>query len=280
MPFTFAHPAAAAPLTRLLGRYGVLSALVIGSLSPDVAYFVPLSVVDNQTTHIQSHSLAGLFWFCLPVSVLGYALFHTLLKGPLLGLLPDRILRRLCAHALRFRSLPPVSRTAVIVSSLSGASTHLLWDSFTHGSGLAVQVFPILGAYLFDIGGYRIYMYKLLQHGSTCAGLSLLLWWSWRSLRPRAPRPASLPIMFSTMQRVLAIASIVVVTGFVAGRAGVQSVGTLTGVGALKTFTSAAVFAGLPALTVALILYSTGWHVWRSRLREPLMFRDSPEERD
>ena len=35
MPFTFAHPAAVVPLLRPLGRYGVLSALVIGSIVPD-----------------------------------------------------------------------------------------------------------------------------------------------------------------------------------------------------------------------------------------------------
>src|SRR5262245_4745992 len=98
MPFTFAHPAAAVPLHRPFGRYGVVSALVIGSLSPDIAYFLPLSVA-----HADSHSPTGLLWFCLPVSLLSYVLFHTLLKGPLLGLLPDFALSRLQAHALRFR---------------------------------------------------------------------------------------------------------------------------------------------------------------------------------
>jgi Domain of unknown function (DUF4184) len=65
MPFTFAHPAIAVPLLRPLGCYGVLSALVIGSLAPDLAYVLPLSVPRHK-----SHSLTGLLWFCLPVGLM------------------------------------------------------------------------------------------------------------------------------------------------------------------------------------------------------------------
>src|SRR2546422_563636 len=75
MPFTLAHPAAVIPLRRVLGRASVLSALIIGSLSPDVIYFIPLGI--GRAT---SHSLAGLFWFCIPVGFVGYLLFHALLR--------------------------------------------------------------------------------------------------------------------------------------------------------------------------------------------------------
>ncbi|MSQ59664.1 MAG: DUF4184 family protein [Betaproteobacteria bacterium] len=40
MPFTIAHPAAALPLLRPLRGFGVLSALVIGSMTPDFPYFL------------------------------------------------------------------------------------------------------------------------------------------------------------------------------------------------------------------------------------------------
>lgn len=259
MPFTFAHAAAAVPLRRPLGRYGVMSALVIGSLSPDLQYFLPLDVA-----HDESHSLSGLLWFCLPAGLLGYALFHLFLKGPLLGLMPEPVLRRLCAHALRFRSFPPFPWPAVVVSALLGASTHILWDSFTHAAGSPVRAFAPLRMHLFDIAGYSIQTYKLLQHGSTCIGFALLAWWSWRWLKQTPQRPAILPVTLTPIQRLLAIASLVSVPAIAGARAGIREVGTLTGIPALKTFVSAAVFSGLPALALALMVYCVGWH-WRSR---------------
>jgi Domain of unknown function (DUF4184) len=262
MPFTFAHPAAAVPLRRPLGRYGALSALVIGSLSPDIAYFLPLSVA-----HSESHSLIGLLLFCLPVSLISYALFHLLLKGPLLGLLPDFALRRLGAHTLRFQTFPRVSWAAVIVSSLSGGATHLLWDSFTHETGSAVMALPLFRVTLFEIGGNPIHVYKLLQHASTCVGLALLCLWTWRWLKQTRERPVFLPVMLSRAQRLLAITAIACIPAAAGMRAGAQSLGPLDGVPAAKAFVAAAVLSGLPALVFALVMYSVGWHFWKVRKR-------------
>lgn len=49
MPFTLAHPAAAVPLRRRLGRYGTLSLLLIGSMARDLAYFLPVGVSRAQS---------------------------------------------------------------------------------------------------------------------------------------------------------------------------------------------------------------------------------------
>jgi hypothetical protein len=43
MPFTFAHPAAVLPLRRFCPDRLVWSALVIGTVSPDLEYFVRLA---------------------------------------------------------------------------------------------------------------------------------------------------------------------------------------------------------------------------------------------
>src|SRR5262245_16929384 len=174
MPFTLAHPAAAVPLRGYLGRFGVLSALVIGSMAPDSSYFLPWSVARSE-----SHSFFGLFWYCLPIGLLCYVLFHVVLKGPLLALLPTAILRRLGDHALTFRALPLVSWSAVVVSLLCGAATHLLWDGFTHENGPGVIAFPILESHLFYVGYYDVNVYRLLQHGSTLVGFTLLTFWLW-----------------------------------------------------------------------------------------------------
>ncbi|MEM7737240.1 MAG: DUF4184 family protein [Deinococcota bacterium] len=60
MPFTVSHVAAVIPLNK---KPLVLSALIVGSMSPDVLYFVP-----GVPSLPLAHSLQGLVLFCLPVS--------------------------------------------------------------------------------------------------------------------------------------------------------------------------------------------------------------------
>ena len=92
VPLTIAHPVAAIPLRRPLGRMGVLAALVIGSITPDVPLFLPLPLGRNAT-----HSAIGLLWFCLPVGVLAYLLYDRVLDRPLRALMPEALQRRLAA---------------------------------------------------------------------------------------------------------------------------------------------------------------------------------------
>jgi hypothetical protein len=100
MPYPFAHPAAVLPLIRPMGRFGVTSALVIGSMVPDAWYLVPgLERAD-------SHSAAGLLWFCLPLGFLLYLVWN----GP----------------------RPSAPFYAVATSLLVGALTHLGWDAVAH----------------------------------------------------------------------------------------------------------------------------------------------------
>ena len=75
MAFTPAHAAAAVPLHRLLGSRAVLSALVIGSMTPDFAYFLPLGV-----RRAQSHSLVGRHPN-LPVPGASHLLWGTIIGG-------------------------------------------------------------------------------------------------------------------------------------------------------------------------------------------------------
>lgn len=100
MPYPFAHPAAVLPLVRPMGRLGVPSALVIGSMVPDAWYLVPGLV------RADSHSLEGLFWFCLPVGFVLYLLWNG--------------------------ARPRAPLSAIASSILIGALTHLGWDALTH----------------------------------------------------------------------------------------------------------------------------------------------------
>lgn len=155
MPYAFAHPVAVIPLARLLGRFAVPSALVIGSVIPDAWYL--LSFVHRE----DSHSLAGILWFCLPAGLFAYAAFHLIFKQPLLALLPRDLAGKLGAFTCP--SLPPVRWHAVLLSLLAGALTHFAWDALTHG---------------YEVGGHQI-----LQHASTLFGTVFVAWWLWKKLR-------------------------------------------------------------------------------------------------
>lgn len=159
MPYPFAHPAAVLPLVPLMGRFAVPSALVIGSIAPDLWHLAP--VVDRA----DAHSLPALLWFCLPAGLLAYVLFHLLLKEPLVALISPRL------GAFACRGLPAAPWHAVVASLLVGALTHLIWDALTHSNDHTID-----GPNWF-------------QHANTALGAAILVWWLWRKLRtiPRLP---------------------------------------------------------------------------------------------
>ena len=64
MPFTLSHPAVVLPFARWKL---ILSALVIGSMTPDFEYFI--DIVTDHDVQI-GHSISGIFLFCIPVGLL------------------------------------------------------------------------------------------------------------------------------------------------------------------------------------------------------------------
>ena len=217
MPYPFAHPAAVLPLARPLGRFGVPSALAIGSIAPDLWYFAPF--VERH----DSHSLAGLAWFCLPAGLLIYLLFHLFLKQPLIALLSPRL------HAFTPARLPAAPWHAVLVSLLVGALTHVAWDALTHSHD----------------AGWR---HNWLQHLSTAGGSLVLGWWIWRKLR-RAPAARS-PL--SPLARIATLVAFVTIAALAAlHEAAAPSPDPL----ALRQFLRTGGLAALEALGAALLVY-------------------------
>ena len=212
MPFTLAHPAAALPLQKPLGPLAVPSALVLGSCAPDFAYFLPLPI-----DRAQSHSLPGLIWFCLPAGFLAYCVFHALIAPLVTDLLPSCLRERTPEGWAKGR-LPRSSGVAIAVSLFTGAVTHLVWDSFTHAHGFVVDGIPQLSIPLATVGGYTIYVYKVLQHGSTLLGILLLSVWGLRSLRSTPSRPASQgPRRWTRAILLTLVAAPPILAGFLAG---------------------------------------------------------------
>ncbi len=184
MPFTLAHPAGAVPLKRLLGKYGSLVGLVMGSIAPDIIYFLPIPA----TLKGYGHTLIGLFIVCIPAGLISYYLFYLLLTPIIYDLSPEILRKRLPGNWAE-GIIPKTTLLPIIISILIGSITHIVWDSFTHDYGFFAQRFDILNHTIFSWEGYTLYVYKLLQHGSSLAGLGFLLWLVIRFISSTPPKP-------------------------------------------------------------------------------------------
>jgi hypothetical protein len=164
MPFTLAHPAAVLPLRRYCPRFLNFPALIAGSLVPDLGYgLARWNLVDF------SHSFAGSFGFSLPVG-LALLWLSCRLCRPAVGLLPER-------HRRMFLPLCDQPRGPVWImaaSVLIGAWTHLLWDSFTHPHGWAVERVSMLQAAVVSAGGHTLKVCHLLGYVCSFAGVVFL----------------------------------------------------------------------------------------------------------
>lgn len=174
MPFTASHIAAVLPLTR---RPLVPSALVAGSMAPDLPYFVLLYPGGGEYTH----TWWGLLLVDVPIALAALLVHRALLLEPALALAPAAVRSRV-AH-LR----APRFGLATAVSALVGSTTHLVWDAFTHHDGWGVRLFPVLERDVLGLPGFA-----LAQWVSTVLGALLVAVWCARRLSrmPRRPVPA------------------------------------------------------------------------------------------
>jgi len=199
MPWTFAHPLAILPLHRLAPRRFNFMALIIGSMAPDLGYYV--FAFDLATL---AHRWPGLLIVCLP---LGWAVFMflRLMQTHFIYLLPQIQRQALQAHLSPTRSLTVSQIIWISLSLLLGAMTHIVWDAFTHASGFAVTCFAVLRVPV-DIAGLHTRVYHILQHLSTLAGVSGLGYCYWQWLR-KLPHIVILEPRESDQWRYLLIAS-------------------------------------------------------------------------
>jgi hypothetical protein len=167
MPFTFSHPAAVLPIHSRFKNWIPLSALVIGSLVPDAAYYLPL--LEHFRTH--SHTLLGTFSSSLPLAIAVWLVFYWLAPSAVF-LLPSPHREAIEPH-LKPRLVSLAQALGVLLGLLIGAWSHVLWDSFTHARGWIVRNVPLLQMPLF---GSTMPAYKALQLFFSVFGLLLLLY--------------------------------------------------------------------------------------------------------
>jgi hypothetical protein len=156
--------------------------MMIGSMSPDFAYFLP-----GEPVRIATHTIPGLFVFCWPVGLVLWLLFVRVLEQPTLALMPESWAARIVPphRDWTFKRLL-VASAAVIL----GALTHLIWDSFTHANTPVTSTLNGLHSAAFEVDGAGYPWYAVLQHVSTVIGLVFLTVWAVGRLRiPPAPDP-------------------------------------------------------------------------------------------
>jgi hypothetical protein len=169
VPFTISHTAVVLPFTRLLARWQLLSAAVIGAMVPDFRVFFP------GIPRVDTHSAMALLTFCLPIGLVTYWAFQYLIKAPIVEVLPDGPYAR----------WQPFAATAQIRSSrqwllaaggiLAGALSHLIWDGFTHDGGRGVRMFPVLDDSIIDFGSRHLPAVYVMQDLGSLIGLGAVL---------------------------------------------------------------------------------------------------------
>ncbi|WP_199814935.1 DUF4184 family protein [Streptomyces sp. NRRL WC-3549] len=179
MPFTLSHPAAVLPLMR---RPFVPSALVAGAVAPDAPYFLAVLGLSETSAEdwygpllnaTQTHSLGVGLLVNLPTSV-GLVVAYQVLRAPVTALLPSGLG---LPEPERTTGLPAKARYIVwlLVSALTGIASHSVWDAFTQGDFLVIQVEALHASAL---GGLSVA--RLLQYASTVFGLAAVGRYLWR----------------------------------------------------------------------------------------------------
>ena len=184
MPFTLAHPAAVLPLVHRGRARGKLigSALVIGAMAPDVPYFAGQFALGDL-----AHSWAAVPTLDLAITVALAALWHLVLRVPLVGLLPARwaaAADQLTAPREKRIRLPAVPW--FVLSAVIGTVTHVAWDDFTHPGRVGVRLIPVLQ-------NARVLgepPYVLLQYGCSVLGVAALGLWTVQEMRREMRRAA------------------------------------------------------------------------------------------
>ncbi|HEX3036405.1 MAG TPA: DUF4184 family protein [Thermodesulfobacteriota bacterium] len=261
MPFTPAHSVAVVPLYFTFRKHLVLSALIIGSMFPDFEYILRLAA----TSRI-SHTFYGLFSFCLPVGLLTLWLFHSIVKRPALLFLPDSLRIRLERHALHFPFLPLRRFLEIAVSIVLGAFTHIVWDSFTHKYGWVAERLPLLQMTALTVAGHDLQVYKILRHGSTLVGLSLLAYWTWRWFMNEPVQAVQVKAQITNCVKYTALAALLFLTCVIGLSIGFWSTYQATGFLAMKVFIVRSALGGMAAFSACVLSMSIVFRVAGSRL--------------
>jgi hypothetical protein len=171
MPFTPAHTAIVLPFLKIDSRYVSATGLITGCVAPDFEYFLKFSVES-----IYSHTLWGIIYFNIPVSVFLAIVFHQVIKENLIANLPFffqiRFQNMLATPFIEYIRKHPL---VFVMSAAAGAWSHIFWDSFTHADGFFVLRLSFYNNAFVPFGGVNYPLWYALQTMSTFVGLFILV---------------------------------------------------------------------------------------------------------
>lgn len=164
MPFTISHAVLAPPIAKLTGYRLPISALAIGSMTPDLYRLFTTESYD--TSHqwqgiIFPNLIIGLF-FCL----LWYALYRPVIFR-WIGLLKPMHLDSF-KHLLKFS-------LSVVIGLIVGIATHLIWDGLTHSDFRTFAFNDFLNQQV-ALFGHIYPMHRVLQIGTSIVALPFMVW--------------------------------------------------------------------------------------------------------
>jgi hypothetical protein len=148
------------------------AALVIGSMVPDLPYYIPLPV-DGSVTHTAAGS-----WFDLLTGLIAVVWWQAALAPVARSMAPVGVRSRL-RPARSCRSFLSLRQATLVLAGLGvGIATHILWDEFTHGGRWGARHISWLATSHAGLGGY-----EWAQYASGVLGLALLVlssvrWWA------------------------------------------------------------------------------------------------------
>ncbi|MDO5577461.1 MAG: DUF4184 family protein [Fibrobacter sp.] len=252
MPFTGAHPAAIIPLVK---HKFILSALIFGSIAPDLGYYVGFESPNRIT-----HSVIGIFLFSLPVGFLSLMIFHYVLKRPLLELLPDSLRSRLFYYTKTFSGFSKGQFRLVVLSLILGAFTHIAWDTLTHEKDWVLHGFTFVKQVVLTTGRGSVQIHHLFQHGSTVVGLGLIVIWLVRWFQ--RTKPQNVPhAVFPLSIRYTLIFTMIAVSLLLSYPPQLNR-STLQNLSTAQTVTEFVVIKSISILFTQLIIYSIGVHMF------------------
>jgi hypothetical protein len=280
MPFTLSHPAAVIPLAR---RGLSLSALVIGSMAPDLPYFV-LPSGRNEF----SHCWQGALTLSFPVGLAVLWFFHATLKLPLLSLLPAAHRARLGPLATRFRWGGLGRGVWIAWSVLIGVFSHYLWDGMTHyygWEGIAQftnwsRFSTPLTEFVDKLPNFRtlailtpaglFYIFDILQYGSSIGGFFLLGLWYIRWFKETGEQGKAVSFQFSEKARSNILLAVGAASGLAMLVPGIQlwnEVKLSHPPGWFQGLIRQTAVMGLKAGLAQLLIYCLVWHWYATRSR-------------
>jgi hypothetical protein len=157
------------------------SALVIGSMAPDLPFYLPLP------QWYATHTWLAAVTTDLLLGLLAWALWHGLLAGPALATAPAALRGRLDGRVVPHiagRLTSARQGALVVIALVLGTATHVGWDEFTHAGRWGAEHVAALAESWGPLPGYR-----WLQYASSVVGLAVLLVWfvRWWRRTPAVP---------------------------------------------------------------------------------------------